>query len=67
MRSSEAGVQAIFSLLSLLSLLSLVLSRGEWWKEFFGRQPQRRRPPVATLTRSMPTTLKLKSNHSVAA
>ena len=61
MRSSEAGVQTI------RSLRALVLSHGEWWKEFFGRQPQRRRPPVATLTRSMPTTLKLKSNHSVAA
>ena len=47
MRSSEAGVQAI------LSLRALVLSHGKWWKEFFRPKPQRCRPPVATLTRSM--------------
>ncbi len=46
MRSSEAGVQAI------LSLRALVLSHGEWWKELFGRQPQRSRRPVATWTLS---------------
>ena len=46
MRSSEAGVQTI------RSLRALVPSHGEWWKEFFGRQPQRRRSPVATLIRS---------------
>ncbi|MCL6597097.1 MAG: hypothetical protein K6V73_12975 [Firmicutes bacterium] len=46
MRWSEARVQAI------LSLRALCLSQGEWWTEFFRRQPHRRRPPVTSLTRS---------------
>jgi hypothetical protein len=50
MRWSEPGVQAI------LSLRALLLSHGERWTEFFRRQPQRRRPPVVSLTRSTPAT-----------
>ena len=59
MRSSETGVRAI------LSLRALVLSHGEWWKEFFRRPPQRCRRPVATLTRS--TSAISEPGHSVAA
>lgn len=60
MRWSEAGVQAI------LSLRALSLSNDNLWQEFFRRQPQRRRPPVAVLTRSTPATASA-ARHAAAA
>lgn len=50
MRWSEAGVQAI------PSLRARSLFHDHLWQEFFRLQPQRRRPPVVSLTRSTPAT-----------
>ena len=60
MRWSEAGVQAT------LALRSLALSHGAWWADFFRRQPQRRRPPVASLTRSASASVQTRGHASAA-